>query len=99
MTIPLLHCVCVHACACRSAFIYPFLMYMLYYNNIDHAFFACTIYDPDLIRSNIGKDVLNVLVVSRWFVNFVLRLYDMSEIGPSLNLLSVLIVLIVHCLS
>ena len=73
-------------------------MYMLYYNNIYHVFFASSIYDPELIGYNICKDVLNLLVVSRWFVNFVLRLYEMSEIGPSLYLLSVLIVLIVNCL-
>ena len=48
---------------------------MLYYNNIDHVFFSSTIDDPDLIGSDIVKDVLNLLAVSRWFVKFVLHLF------------------------
>ena len=82
MKIPLLHFTCVHVCACRRACIYLFSMYMLYYNNIYRAFVASSIYDPELIGYNICKDVLNLLLVSRWFVNFVLRLYEMSQIGP-----------------
>ena len=65
---------CVRACVRASTFSHSEI-YMLYYNNIDHVFFSSTIDDPDLIGSDIVKDVLNLLAVSRWFVKFVLRLF------------------------